>query len=89
MRAFSNQCYHNSKTFEREIRDTFLRTAEKYDTGLAESCEHTEMGIRDKLAYLGIYARPELYEFSGNCTITMQTGIVDIYAVYPYGIALL
>ncbi len=88
MRAFSSRCYHNSKTFEREVRDTFLRIAEKYHTELVEICEHTEMGVRDKLAYLGIYARPELYELSGHCTITTQTGTIDIGAAYPYGIAL-
>lgn len=88
MRAFSSRCYHNSKTFEREVRDTFLRIAEKYHTGLMETCEHTQMGVRDKLAYLGIYARPELYEFSGRCTVTTQAGTIDIGAVYPYGIAL-
>ena len=88
MRAFSSRCYHNSKTFEREVRDTFLRIAEKYHPGLAEACAHTEMGIRDKLAYLGIYARPELYEFSGRCTIAMRMGTVDVGATYPYGIAL-
>ena len=53
-----------------------------------ETCEHTQMGVRDKLAYLGIYARPELYEFSGRCTVTTQTGTIDIGAFYPYGIAL-
>lgn len=88
MRAFSSKCYHNSKTFEREVRDTFLRISEKYCAELAEVCEHTEMGVRDKLAYLGIYARPELYELSGNCAITTQAGTVDIGAAYPYGIAL-
>lgn len=88
MRAFSSRCYHNSKTFEREVRDAFLRIAEKYHTELVEICEHTEMGIRDKLAYLGIYARPELYELSGRCTITTQTGTIDIGAAYPYGMAL-
>lgn len=88
MRAFSSKCYHNSKAFEREIRDTFLRIAEKYCTGLMEACEHADMGIRDKLAYLGVYARPELYELSGSCAITTQAGTVDIGATYPYGIAL-
>ena len=88
MRAFSSRCYHNSKTFEREVRDTFLRIAENYHRGLAETCEQTEMGVRDKLAYLGIYARPELYELSGRCTMTTQAGTIDIGTVYPYGIAL-
>ena len=88
MRAFSSMCYHNSKTFEREVRDTFLHIAEKYHPGLAEVCEQEKMGIRDKLAYLGIYARPELYELSGNCSFTMLAGTVNIGAAYPYGIAL-
>ncbi|WP_297871137.1 Wadjet anti-phage system protein JetD domain-containing protein [uncultured Oscillibacter sp.] len=88
MRAFSSKCYHNSKTFEREVRDTFLRIAEKFHPGLAEACEHTDMGLRDKLAYLGIYARPELYELSGNCAFTMPAGTVNVGATYPYGIAL-
>ena len=88
MRAFSSRCYHNSKTFEREVRDSFLHIAEKYHPGLAEVCEQEKMGIRDKLAYLGIYARPELYELSGNCSFTMLAGTVNIGAAYPYGIAL-
>lgn len=88
MRAFSSKCYHNSKTFEREVRDTFLRIAEKYCPELAEVCEHGEVGVRDKLAYLGIYARPELYELSGNFTLTTQKGSVNVGAAYPYGIAL-
>lgn len=88
MRAFSSKCYHNSKTFEREVRETFLRIAEKYHTELAEVCEHEELGVRDKLAYLGIYARPELYEISGNCVVVTKAGIVDIAAASPYGIAL-
>lgn len=88
MRAFSSKCFHNSKTFEREVRDTFLRIAANYHTGLAETCEHAELGLRDKLAYLGIYARPELYELAGRCTITTPAGSIDLGAAYPYGIAL-
>lgn len=88
MRAFSSKCYHNSKTFEREVRETFLRIAERYYTELAEVCEHEELGVRDKLAYLGIYARPEHYEISGNCVVITKTGMVNIAAAYPYGIAL-
>ena len=88
MRAFSSKCYHNSKIFEREVRDTFLRIAEKYHLGLAEACGHGELGVRDKLAYLGIYARPEHYELSGNCVIETREGTVNLSAIYPYGIAL-
>ncbi len=88
MRAFSGKCYHNSKTFEREVRSIFLHIAEAFDPELAEVCGHEEMGVRDKLAFLGIYARPELYELSGNCVFTMQGGTVNVGAARPYGIAL-
>lgn len=88
MRAFSSRCYHDSKYFEREIRETFLSIAQKYHPGLAEVCEHEDRGIRDKLAYLGIYARPELYELSGRCVLVTETGGIDVDAVRPFGIAL-
>ncbi len=88
MRAFSSRCYHDSKYFEREIRETFLSIAQKYHPGLAEVCEHEDRGVRDKLAYLGIYARPELYELSGRCVLVTETGGIDVNAARPFGIAL-
>lgn len=69
MRAFSSQCYHDTKYFERCVRERFLRIAQTYDTGLAQASEEGELGIRGQLAYLGIYARPELYELAGNSVI--------------------
>ena len=53
MRAFSGKCYQNTKTFEREVRDTFLRIASTYCAGLIEAYEQSEMGEREQLAYLG------------------------------------
>lgn len=88
MRAFSSKCYHNSKYFEHEIRDQFLRIALKYNAGLSEIHEQENLGVRDQLAYLGIYARPELYELSGNCTINTSTGSIDLATVSPYGLGL-
>lgn len=88
MRALSSKCYHDTKYFEKHIRDHFLTIAAKYDEDLAVLCEEDEMGSREQLAYLGIYARPELYELSGHCTIRMEHGILDVGAAYPYGIAL-
>lgn len=88
MRAFSSRCYHDSKYFEREIRETFLGIAQKYHPGLAEVCELEDRGARDKLAYLGIYARPELYELSGRCVLVTEPGSIDVDAVRPFGIAL-
>ena len=88
MRAFSSQCYHDTKYFERCVRERFLRIAQTYDTGLAQASEEGELGIRDQLAYLGIYARPELYELSGSGVIHTATGSIDLGAAGPYGIAL-
>lgn len=88
MRAFSSKCFRDSKRFEREVRDSFLRIACQYNTGLAETCEQGALGIRDQLAYLGIYARPELYELSGDCVIRTAAGIVNVGALQPYGLAL-
>lgn len=88
MRAFSSKCYHDTKYFEREIRDLFLRIALKYNVGLSEICEQSELGIREQLAYLGIYARPELYELSGNCSISTATGVIDVAVVSPHGLGL-
>lgn len=88
VRAFSGRCFHNSKTFEREVREIFLHIAGNYYADLAEACEHTEMGVRDQLAYLGIYARPELYELSGRIMLVTSAGTVNVGGAYPYGIAI-
>ncbi len=88
MRAFSSRCYQNTKIFEREVRDPFLRTALQYSAGLAEACQQENLGEREQLAYLGIYARPELYECSGNCIIKTDVGELQIAALSPYGLAL-
>ena len=87
MRAFSSKCFSDTKYFERNVRDLFLRIARKYDADLANSCDENELGEREKLAYLGIYARPELYELAGNCTIRTNQGSICIGAA-PYGLAL-
>ena len=88
MRAFSGKCYQNTKTFEREVRDSFLRIALSYCAGLIEACEQSELGEREQLAYLGIYARPELYELTGNCVIQTEQGEISVAAAAPYGLAL-
>ena len=88
MRAFSSKCYQNTKTFEREIRELFLQAAARYSAGLSEAREQGELGEREQLACLGIYARPELYELSGNCTVKTAAGEINISAITPYGLAL-
>lgn len=88
MRTFSSKCFHDTKYFERNIREIFLRIARKYDTGLALACEEVELGEREQLAFLGIYARPELYELTGDCTIQTHRGNIYVGAATPYGLAL-
>ncbi len=88
VRAFSIRCFQNSKEFEQTYQSEFLRLARQYDDGLSAVCEEQELSQRDQLAYLGIYARPELYELSGRCLLQMESGVVDLAPFYPLGIAL-
>ena len=87
MRAFSSRCFSDTKYFERNVRELFLRIARKYDADLALSCDETELGEREQLAFLGIYARPELYELAGNCQVRTEQGNICIGAAL-YGLAL-
>jgi len=87
MRAFSSRCFSDTKYFERNVRDLFLRIARQYDADLAISCDENGLGEKEQLAYLGIYARPELYELAGNCLIRTEQGTICIGAA-PYGLAL-
>lgn len=88
MRAFSSKCYGNTKTFENEIRDTFLKIACKYDSTFQNICAEENLSVKDKLAYLGLYARPEIYEFSGNICMITEYGKVDFSALKNCGAAI-
>ena len=44
MRAFSSKCFSDTKYFERNVRDLFLRIARKYDADLAISCDENALG---------------------------------------------
>ena len=94
MRAFSIAAYCDSKYFERNVRKTFLAAARKYCAELAALCEDTvftepeKLSERDQLAFLGIYARPELYELSGSFVLYTEKGAIDFRAAMPYGLAL-
>lgn len=88
MRAFSARVYHNTKTFEHSVREHFLKVALKYNPALFECYTQEKLGIREQLAFLGIYARPELYEISGNCVIETKYGKIDFSASVPYGMGI-
>ena len=88
MRAFSSKCYHDTKYFERFVRDQFLRIARQYDGLLAGVCNETGLSERDQLAVLGIYARPELYELAGCCILATQHGEINVGAAPRSGLAI-
>ena len=88
MRAFSSKCYQDTKYFERNVRDLFLRIAQKYDIVLSQLSTQESLGSRDQLAYLGIYARPELYELAGDIVVHTENGSIHFCAATPYGLAL-
>lgn len=84
----SSKCFSDTKYFERNIRDLFLRIARKYDNALALACEENNLGEKEQLAFLGIYARPEHYELAGNCLIRTHQGELDLNAAGCCGLAL-
>lgn len=88
MRAFSSKCYHDTKYFERNVRDLFLHIAQKNDVGLSQLSAQESLGTREQLAYLGIYARPELYELAGDIVVHTENGSINFSAAVPYGLAL-
>ena len=88
MRALSVRCFQDSKHFEHHVRDEFLRIAERCHAELRELSAQEGVGIREKLAFLGIYARPELYELAGDCTIRTERGSISLGAAEPCGLAL-
>ena len=88
MRAFSIACFRDSKIFEHECRDEFLRIAERFNPELNELCRQRTLSQKDKLAYLGIYARPEMAELSGDCKIKTHDGIIDLSAAGKFGLGL-
>jgi hypothetical protein len=87
MRTFSIACFQNSKRFEQEFQTAFLREAKRLNTEIAEISGQEEFGDREKLAMLGIYPHPELYQLSGHCTIILQSGEIDVSPLFPHGIA--
>ena len=88
VRAFSSKCFSNSKRFEREFQEDLLRVAERWDPELRALCSQEDLSSRVKLAYLGIYAHPEIYQMCGRCTVQMADGAIDLAALYPAGIGI-
>lgn len=80
MRGFSVKCFSDSKYFERNVQDAFLKVAKKYCGDLSAACIEGDLGEKEQLAFLGIYARPEHYELAGDCRIFTPWGTLDVAA---------
>lgn len=74
MRAFSVRVYHDSKKFEREIKQLIVPVIKRYEPTLIEAEDVAE---REALAQVGIIMMPEVFEFCGNVKIVFQNGKVD------------
>lgn len=88
MREFSIACYRNSKYFEKNILDDFLIIARGFFLPLSELLSDQTLGVKDQLAYLGIYSRPEIYEFAGSLTLLTSEGICDCSPLSKCGFAI-
>jgi hypothetical protein len=74
VRSFSVACYDNSKTFEKLYQSKLISVARKYEPALKNTEDITDNEV---LAQLGIIAKPEIFEFCGNCTIVAINGSCD------------
>lgn len=88
MRAFSSKCYGDTKIFEKEIKDVFLKIACKYDITFQNICAEDDLSVKDKLAYFGIHTRSEIYEFSGNISLITENGKLDFSVLDNCGAAI-
>ena len=87
-RALSIACFSNSKRFEHEFQDDFLRLLSKIHPDLKENTENATLTNRDKLAVLGIFSYQEYYPLSGCFTIRTTKGDISFASTQPYGLAI-
>ncbi|MDN4509356.1 Wadjet anti-phage system protein JetD domain-containing protein [Gordonibacter sp. RACS_AR49] len=76
-RAFSIECFNDSKHFERSVRSDFLHVAQRYCAELMDADAEESMSRSDLLAFLGIYTNHEVYEFSGRVVMESTQGTCD------------
>ena len=88
MRAFSIKCFQDSKYFERNVKDTFLLVAARFFPSLSAHEDVAGLSWRDRLMMMGVFARPELFELSGDIGITLKSGNADLSAFGVFGIAI-
>ena len=87
-RAFSSACLQNSKRFENDFQDEFLKVAENFHSEVIDLSFQENFGTREKLAVLGIVSHHELYQLSGCISFTTKRGEIDFSASFPHTVAI-
>lgn len=80
VRVFSLKCYKYSKTFENKYQNCVLSIIKKYEytvKDLLANDPELEISNNEILSQVNILAKPEIFEFSGNCDILTLNGIVN------------
>ncbi len=88
LRSFSIQALHNSKTLEQHYQEDFLKVCKDHHPELSQLLLVSQLSQKEMLLFLGITPRGELFEFSGNITLTTEGGKVSVGALGRHGIAL-
>lgn len=78
MRVFSQRLYHNSKHFEKNIKNDIISIIKGYEFEIKEAIEaDIELTDRQILAHVGIIPRSEIFEFCGDIKIITGNGECD------------
>lgn len=74
MRVLSVQCFQDSKRLERELLPFLLSVARRYEPDIAAFNRGSDEKLTDNevLAQIGILRYPEIFEFCGDITLTVQ-----------------
>lgn len=90
VRVFSLKCYKYSKTFENKYQNCVLSIIKKYEYTIKNSLANDpelEISNNEILSQVNILAKPEIFEFSGNCDILTLKGTVNS-SVFTSGMVL-
>lgn len=90
VRVFSLKCYKYSKTFENKYQNCVLSIIKKYEytvKDLLDNDPELEISNNEILSQVNILAKPEIFEFSGNCDILTLNGTVNS-SVFTSGMVL-
>jgi len=81
-RVFSTKHFGDSKFFEHNLKTKVISILKEIEKN---NLETDDLSDEDLLIKRGLYRWPEIYEFKGPVTITMDDGSVMDMSVYKYG----